>query len=415
MAKRIKRGKDDSPLKSITYNFENNLYNLEFFTTSLLPSAVSSDDRAKEGMGDLRRRMGELVESYSVSSKDRLREADGLVNAERISTAVNGIVEIFKEYDWALVNITLSDQRCELLWKASFMMMIAYFDYLLSDILHCYYDRYPEALNEEMTLSYGELRKCSNLKEANNILIERKIESLLYKRFDERLRFFADVLVVDIAETKIRWEIINEAYQRRNIIVHNNGIVNGRYIRNVVHCNGGEKLKAGDRLTISAEYYLRACREVLFGGIILVQNCWRKWFKNDVKAANFALVSSIHKGLMIGAYEITWRLVAFTKEIKEYYKDNKDVIDILYCFALKKAGLNSEFETEKNKLDRVRLSLSNLAALAVIEDDKEGFYEYVGRAAKTGEIKHFEFNANAIYREFMRDADFEAKWNEAFK
>lgn len=415
MAKRIKKNKDVNPLEKLIYNYENNLYTLEFFITELYPHVNRYDDMAKKQLEDYKNKMRNTMREVFASSKSELKETGSEEQEKRTSSSVNDVLKILQEGDWSRINIKFFTQRWELLWKSSFTMMIAYLDFLLSDLLHCYYDRYPEALNEEMTLTYGELRKCTNLNEAIHIIIDRKIESILFKNFYKQMRFLKDEWNINIEEGIIKWEIIDEAYQRRNILVHNDGIVNERYMKNVRPYDGMESVKKGDKLNVDGKYYLKVYMEIIVGGIILIQSCWRKWFKDNVREADLILIDSINKGLMCNEFEVAKRLSMYSKVVKLYDEQNRNNLDILYCYAMKKLGNKGEFNKEMKKLNIEGLSLKFPIKLAILKDDRELFYRNVKKAVTKGEVNRWEFRNTAIYREFSGDNDFEKKIDEIFK
>ncbi|MFC2007169.1 hypothetical protein ACFLVB_01010 [Chloroflexota bacterium] len=351
---------------------------------------------------------GKLLSTQLASKENESTEEDD----EKLSSLTNIIMEGLKEFDFGGVNFNFYDRHWELLLRNSFIMLFAYFDFLLLDLLQCYYSKYPNALSDEMNLSYRELRKCIDINEAKQILIDKKIESLT---FTNRTEFFEKYLEGNIRDKIINWKIIKEAYQRRNILVHNDGIVDSHYIRNVIPLNEDWKVKKGDRLSVSGNYYVQINNEIIIGGIILIQNCWRKWFKDDLEKADSKLIDSVNKGLIFREFEVAKRLSQFSKGIELYDEENRDLLDILHCYSLKKLEIEGEFKKELKIIEKHELSLRCLVALAVLKDDREAFYKYVEKAAKENKIDKLEFNLYAIYQEFAEDDNFLPKLEAAFK
>ena len=113
-------------------------------------------------------------------------------------------------------------------------MLTSYFDYLIADLIRIYYYLYPSSLPEkELNISLKELTQCKDIGEAKDFLINKQVDKVTYEGFDKQKKFFKDTLNIDIKEKEIDWAALNEAIERRNLIVHNNGLVNRRYIDNV--------------------------------------------------------------------------------------------------------------------------------------------------------------------------------------
>ena len=88
-------------------------------------------------------------------------------------------------------------------------------------------------------------------------------------------------------------------------------------------------VKAGDRLKVSARYFLEVYIEIFIAGIILIQNCWRKWLRDDLQTADSTLMDSINKGLSLREFEVAKRLGQFSKKIILYDEEQKDILNLI--------------------------------------------------------------------------------------
>lgn len=78
----------------------------------------------------------------------------------------------------------------EILYKSSLISLISFAEWFFSQILHEYYYKFSEAAGlDEKVLSYKELKNIGSLKEAENYLIDQKIEGILKSSFDDWLFF----------------------------------------------------------------------------------------------------------------------------------------------------------------------------------------------------------------------------------
>ena len=115
--------------------------------------------------------------------------------------------------------------------------------------------------------------------EAVDYILSKKVDSVLYGNLDKQLNFVSGELKIGLNKRIVKWAVIDEAMERRNLIVHNNGIVNRRYISNVKRL--AKDIKEGDVLSIDGQYLKNVFEEVFLAGIVLAENCWRKWGKQE--------------------------------------------------------------------------------------------------------------------------------------
>jgi hypothetical protein len=409
--------KEFSAIRKLVMNFRIAMYGIKYFVANMGPMADARDEKAKKTRERVKKGIRSILVNIPTSAKGDVKPPEQMsIEEERLSSTVDAIISVTKDYDYAGVNVALDDElHRDLLLKSSFMMMIATSDFLLSDILHCYYDRYPEALNDDMVLPLGELRKCTDINEAIHMLMGQKVETVLFKNFTKQILFFENELKINTARTIISWDLINEAYQRRNIFAHNNGIVNTRYLRSVGGLPGVKDVKLGERLGVNWDYFFQVYWEVLAGGIVLAQNCWRKWFKEDSSDADSVLVDCINRELLQQAVVPATRLCLYSREIETSSKETRYDLDALLCQLLKIMRLKEKFTQEIRKLEKVASSNKQLADIAALKDDKEAFYEHVKNAAKNKEIYESDFGVLAIYQDLYKDVDFKKKLDEIFK
>jgi len=409
--------KEFSAIRKSVMNFRIAMYGIKYFVTNMGPMADARDEKAKKTRESIKKGIRSILVNIPSSAKSGVKPSEQVsIEEERLSSTVDAIITVTKDYDYAGVNVAVDDELHRgLLLKSSFMMMIATFDFLLSDILHCYYDSYLEALNEDMVLPLGELRKCTDINEAIHMLMDQKIETVLFKNLSRQILFFENELKINTARAIISWDMINEAYQRRNIFAHNNGIVNARYLRSVAGLPAVKGIKLGERLGVNWDYFFQVYWEILAGGIVLAQNCWRKWYKEDSSDADSVLVDCINRELLRQAVVPTTRLCLYSREIETSSKETKYDLDALFCQLLKIVGLKEKLTQEIRKLEKVASGNKQLADIAALKDDKEAFYEHIKSAAKNKEIYKSDFGLIAIYQDFYNDEDFKKKLDEIFK
>jgi len=386
--------------------FIDNLEDLRGFVDNLAPLAKAYDDKAKnvyEGVTSILRNVPKIP------GQEKRIELD----EEKVEGAAKGIVSLIKSQ---VATQYLNRNQTEILYKTSFVMLISYFDYLMSDIIWCYYKTFPGALSgKELFISFNDLSRCGDKDEAIDYILSKKVDSVLYGNLTNQLNFFSSEFRIGLNKGIVKWDAINEAVERRNLIVHNSGIVNRRYINNVKRLAKG--IKEGDVLNVDARYLKNILEEVFLAGIVLAENCWRKWFKKKTEGAGDILVNEAGKAIYWRDWNLVERLCLYAKGIPESDGIDMDTIEIYYCHTLKKRGKRDKMEAELGKFRRKELRPLIMAMVCALVDDKDGFYECVKDLAELGKPSKESFIGDFDWPTLMdirEDEDYEERIERAY-
>jgi hypothetical protein len=392
---------------SITVNFQKNLYGLTRLVSDLYPVAQMHDKSARDRLLNIEKQIADIL-----SSKHPHDEPLGPDAQERLDDTCHAIVNIISRYDYAWINYNINEQRTSLLLTSAFILLVSYFDFLLSDLIHWYYHKYPEALGDKALLTFGELRECSSIDEAIDCLVSKKVESVSFKSFTDQISFFKNELKVPLQEDMTIWPPIQEIILRRNILVHNDGIVNSRYIKGITALHAQSPIQ-GTRLSVDPEYFSHSFAHLLVGGTIFTQICWRKWFPDQLSLADSKLSDLIDKLLSLKDYDTAYRLAIFSKQITTANEDNRHLFDIYYCLVLKRRGKDQDFNSEITKLEKANLNLPCQVAFSAVRGLRKEFYEYLERAAQNDQVHKPEL-FSALYEDLRQEEDFKIQLNKIF-
>jgi len=312
----------------------------------------------------------------------------------------------------------LTPVNFELLHKSAFVMLVSYFDFLISDLIHYFYQRYPESLSsKELSITLNELKLCNHLNEAMDYIINKEIDNVLYDSLEKQKKYFKNNLIIDIKENHICWDKIKEAMERRNLIVHNNSKINRRYLKNVdlsVIPVKTKNLKEGKKIGINEDYFTAILDEILIAGIILIQNCWRKWKNDDIDNADTYLIRNMYDALCQEKWIVAERLGLFAKECKVFCERNRLYFDINYCQSLKWQNKKDKLEKELVKFDITTLSPIYILALYALKSDRHNFYKSIEGAIIVDKIKEVDFMEWPLFRELRKKPDYEERIKSAF-
>ena len=416
---KTKRKSRSSSLGTIHDSFMKNMEGLDVFVAKLAPVAIEHDKAEIEELRATAKRIATEImedeedEGIGAKGKGKGRTATKLSPAHEreLADLADIILESMKP--------RLTPPQIQLLYKSSFVMLICYFDFLVSDLVRHFYKAHPEGLPEkESSIKLSELQHCGDISEAMDYIMDREIDKVLYQSLDNQIKYFENTLRVDARNKTIDWRIVNEAVERRNIIVHNSSKFNKRYLQSVDLSIVPEKpkdLKEDQEITLNESYFKAVFDEVLIAGVVLTQCCWRKWAKDDIQLADEALNAAIYDALEKEQWQLAERLGLFSKEVKHCNEQARLFMHINYCQSLKWQGKEDFLQKELDGLDVSTLSPVYQLAVCALKSDKKGFYRTVEKAINVDDLTEEDFKDWPIFRERRKDRDFEKRIKAAFE
>lgn len=102
---------------------------------------------------------------------------------------------------------------------SAFLLGYSYFEAFLADLVREIYLARPTMLPKEKQLKYGEILKTTDYTAILELMIEREIIDLFYKRMDELIEYFKEKLNLEWLDDYKEETIVNSYL--RNCIIHN--------------------------------------------------------------------------------------------------------------------------------------------------------------------------------------------------
>lgn len=382
-----------------------------------------------ESLNEFARSLGGIVSDHDKKVIDSFKKVlDKLiltskVNKKSKSSSKKSYKITLKEQDYkkliAAVGRRNKIPHSDILYRSSFVMLFTYFDNLLSDLMHNYYERYPKSFEgENFKISLSELTSINDIKEAKEYLINKHIDSQMYNSLESQINYFKDHLNVSCKKEDLNWENIDEVRERRNIIVHNGGIVNRKYVQKFKKrdlSTDVEILKEGDVLKIDSKYFLKSLDALFFAGIIFTQECWRTWSPKETESADITLNNVIINLLLEEKWSLAQKMSQYGEKSNPYNEEHRLLFYFNYCQSLKWQKKNKELEKELDKLDTSSLKPKYLAAHSALINDIPNFYKYVKKAVASGDLDKDHLFDWPIFREIRKNKNFRVKINRIFR
>jgi hypothetical protein len=303
-------------------------------------------------------------------------ESDESFNEKRLSYLPKKVKEFY--------NLLVSqDRQIEILFNGSLMLLITYLENLISKVFRHDFSTHPDKLkSKEKSITYGELFKYENFSEVKDHLVDEEISKMMYKSFDEWVDYFKTNMKLNLEYINQNLDSINEIIKRRNIYVHNDGIVNSIYLNSL---NSKTELKKGDRLLIDEDYLIEAIHKIELVGVSLTIEIWLKDSGRDTEKINEINELIFDEYLVQERWEEAKCLYSICLQNKKLNIADTLLFKLNRWVCLKYIGRYNEVCTEIEKEDFSASSPKyNLAVLA-LQDNYDEFFKLFDKQQEISE------------------------------
>lgn len=211
--------------------------------------------------------------------------------------------------------------------KRNFLVsLVSQFDTYVSDMIKAIFEVRPEIINSsEKQLTFSELSKFADIKEAKDYIIEKEIETVLRESYTEQFKWFEKKLSIQLRKDLPIWQTFIEITQRRNLFVHNDGKVSSQYLsvckENNVQLD--DKVKLGAELGVGFKYFDRAFKCFFELGVKLNQVIRRNLLPEEIEHADSSFLNISFELIENRQYDLAKTLYDFSdKYINKYSNED---------------------------------------------------------------------------------------------
>ncbi len=171
------------------------------------------------------------------------------------------------------------EKQKEILYRGSLLLVVTYFENLIASVLRENFAKYPQriALNEK-SVSYKMLTEVNDIEEIKDILIDQEVTNKMYESLLDWKNYFQKNIKLELKAWEEKFDVLQEIIARRNLYVHNNGIINNIYIK-LIHDD--DQYSLGEELIIDREYIDESVNTIEYLGMSLLIEAWLKECSND--------------------------------------------------------------------------------------------------------------------------------------
>lgn len=350
----------------------------------------------------------DMAEEKKIEVFEKLQLTDKQKSVIQKFNEVNHKEFLLKSISFIRASTKILPIQAFILRRSALITLASHFEYLIAELLHSFYLLYPQALpSEERVLSLADLRALGSVEDAENQLIEKEIDSLLRDTIEKQLDYFSSKRIkVNLDQLVDYKNRLVEIFQRRNIIVHNDGIVNKIYLSRVSKEVLDSEAQDGKRLDVTEEYLNKAIETIYLSGVILTQLCWRKWQKDSIDPAESVYINLLYEALQEREYDFVKLLQDFSLKL-EYTSDrNRRVAIVNHAIALRELNRQEELNELLGTLDWSSCSLEFRAAIFALKGDKDNLLKILPKAIAANEIQRYHLEDWPLFDPFRESEDF---------
>ena len=175
--------------------------------------------------------------------------------------------------------------------------------------------------NKEKQVSLNWAMNFNSMEDFKEALINDEIDRAQRESFDQQVSWIIGKVtgMEDFRSKYTGWKDIIELFERRNLFVHANGLVNKSYLNALKGHKTREVSdpKIGDELHAGPKYYTNSVHIVLHFGIMLLQVAWRKLAPSEKHAADKLLSDLGFELIARGQYTVAIRILEFARSLRD--------------------------------------------------------------------------------------------------
>lgn len=384
--KSVAKEKDINSIEKIFNHYKDNLFALNVYFHRFESLATSEDEK-------------ELKKSNAYM--DKIFKEAGIdfdkPNKEK-KISLDKATILFSKFQ-KRPKITL--QHHQILSSSAFLMLNNYFEYLLSDLLAFYYNKYSDTIKAKtINVSLNEIEEYSTINELKKALIVKEVEQILVDlSFNQLLQHFKENLKISLNEELIDWDILIEARERRHLIVHNSSKINKKYI---TRTKNPFRHKTGDKIYVDIKYFSKVYKNYKLAGYLLAFNCWGKWETEKATKAISEILNESFEELKNKNYEEVRIMTTYCDQISGRNKEEAaNLLRLKFnkCIALKNLKLEEELQKELKSIDTSTSEPIFKLAHSILEKSSSAeILKLVDQCIKLDDINLDVFNEWPIYR-----------------
>ncbi len=283
---------------------------------------------------------------------------------------------------------------------------------LMKEVAKCFPQ---ESFGKEKAIAARDVVNFASMEELKEFIIYDEIDKVQREAFENQVKWITSKAGLDeIGPNYTDWPRLLELFERRNLFVHANGVVNDQYIKAAKKHNfpAEHPLRKGDELHADPDYFIAAVHRVLHFGVTLTQIVWRKCYAEEGKYSDRSISELGYELIARGQLKLAIKMLEAAKTIRGVSDIRKRMNLVNLANVYKLAGDKTKSLETLSSMDWSAVAVQFQISIAAVKDEID---EVVTLMRKIG-TNSDEINAQS-YQEWpvfygVRD---NIKFTDAFK
>jgi hypothetical protein len=350
-----------------------------------------------------------FLESDEEKKKEYTKELNEIFDGE---IEVDFLEKSFKfkgdtsQIDEAFDKLAKTSHQKELLFKNSLISLLSSVEWFFSQILHYHYDKFPDSAGiKKKTLTLEELKSFNNIKDAENFLIDEKIESILRASFKDWLDVLRSEMSLKMPYLSDFEDELIEIYQRRNLLVHNGGTVNSIYLSKVSE-KYKKDIEIGHPISVSEKYLERAISVLHTTFTLIACELWKKLEPNEEDRCKITMELG-YEYLKKGMWDISEIASVFLCADKKMPIASRTASQLNFWLSKKRSGKFEDVKKEVEDADFSDKAKVFQVALHALREETKDFFFLLPQVIKTEELEPQELIEFPIFESMRATTEFQ--------
>ncbi len=302
-------------------------------------------------------------------------------------------------------NVEKANKHISLLYTNSLISLLSNVEWFFSQILHYYYDEHPESAGvQKRTLTLKDLKTFGSVEDAEKYLIDVKIDEVLRGNFESWTCLLKEEISLGLGYLKDVMDELIEIYQRRNLFVHNGGVVNSIY-KSKVKESLRKGIDIGDKLSVEKEYLEHSICKLQKAFILIGAELWKKLDPEDENRGEI-LGDIVYENLLHSRWDICEGLCYFALNDSKINPVDKVIAQINYWLCKKETGEYKSIEKEIGKTDFSDKKEIYQLGLFALRGETHKILEILPVVLETDQTNIERLEEFPILREFRESVEF---------
>lgn len=304
--------------------------------------------------------------------------------------------------------------------RSFIVSLVSNYDAFLGGLIRDLFFIKPDVLSaSEKNITFSDLMEFESVEDARHYIVEKEVETVLRKSHSEQFDWLENKFGLPLRKDLEIWPHFIEVTERRNLFVHNRGIVSNHYLdvcrRHDVEFDARPDI--GDQLSVPTDYFISAFETIFEMGVKLAHVLWRKVQPQDREKADDNLITIGYSLLSEERYDLARRILDFSTVTLRTFSSEQNRL-MLVINRAQAYKWSDDIDTAREILSEEDWSTRSDAfqlAETVLLDDFDRADEIVKRISTTGSVKKNDYREWPLFKEYRKSEKFQNTFEEVFQ